>query len=124
VESPHSYPNIPNMMHGAKPASTIQKGLFDSPSGPSRWPQDNVEAENALRVALTGVEALSVEEARQAILELEEQHGSRRQSVWANLGQAPLSFALEHLALIATRAAEPFPVGTVEVMQDAFTDRG
>ena len=45
--------------------------------------------------------SLPAHEARKKLLEIEERHGRRRSLVWAELGEAPLAYALESLATLA-----------------------
>jgi hypothetical protein len=124
AESPGRYKNIPNLLRGARPADHGQKTLFDDVEVNYHWPQDNEEAENELRSELAALASLSPTDARSRLLELEGKHATRRSSVWAELGEAPLAFTLEHLANLASRTAEPFPAGDVEVMQRAYEESG
>ncbi len=124
AESPASYPAIPAMLRGAKPGQTGQRGLFGSAESNFHWPQDNEEEEAALRRTLTEMESATEAGARQTILELEARHAPRRESVWSSLGQAPLAFALQHLATVARDTSAPFPAGDVRTMQSHYTDRG
>lgn len=124
AESPASYPAIPDILRGAKPAEVGQRSLFGSAVTHHHWPQDNDEQEGALRAALTQIDPNNDAAARDTILDLERLHAPRRTSVWATLGQAPLAFALEHLALVALETAEPFPAGDVDTMLDHYTNTG
>lgn len=97
VESPHSYGDIPGLLRRSRPKGTLP---FDR----SRWPDLNDEDEDAARRALANVADLPHSEACEAVLELERTHGSRRSSVWARLGQAPLAKVLEPLSRLAESA--------------------
>ena len=55
-------------------------------------------SEGGLGAALGELTELAPHEAEARIAELEQQHGVRREWVWAELGQAPLARALEYLA--------------------------
>jgi len=124
AESPGRYKNIPNLLRGARPADKGQKSLFNDVEANYHWPQDNEEAENELRSELAALDSLSPSVARNRLLELEGKHATRRSSVWAELGDAPLAFALEHLANLAARTADVFPAGDVDVMQRAYAETG
>jgi hypothetical protein len=124
AESPASYPAIPAMLRGAKPGETGQRGLFPTASSSYHWPQDNEDEETALRQELVSIGGESERVARQRIIALEHTHASRRASVWARLGHAPLAFALEHLAFIAQQTINPFPAGSVVMMQAQYTSDG
>ena len=92
-EAPNLYPALPDLLRRARP------DMFTEPR--SSWPQCNEEDEAALREALTGLGERPPRAARQALLELEQVHGERRDWPWARLGQAPLAEALAHLATVA-----------------------
>ena len=94
TESPVLYCGVPELLRKAQPA-----GLFEDVS-PS-WPQNNEKAEKELRQALLGLDNSTPVKAREQLLGLEKQHGTRREWVWAKLGQAPLAEALGHIACLA-----------------------
>lgn len=123
AEAPSTWPNVPDRLQGAKPASTAQRGLFDEAST-LRWPQDNEAQEAELRSALLALASQPVETAREEIASLAVQHAPRRETVWAKLDKAPLALALEHLANVARMTAEPFPAGSIETMRRAYTEHG
>ena len=91
TESPVLYRGVPELLRKAKPA-----GLFEDVS-PS-WPQNNEKKEAELQQALLALEKSTPVKAREQIIDLESQHGPRREWVWAKLGQAPLAKALRHIA--------------------------
>lgn len=123
AENPVAYPNIPNLLRGAKPAKVSQRTLFDPPPSDYRWPQENEEQENDLRRALIALETKGGD-AHLVIAELEQVHAPRRGSVWAKLEQAPLAVALEHVAAVAAGTREAFPAGTVASMTGRYTTEG
>ncbi|MGB4201950.1 MAG: BREX-1 system phosphatase PglZ type B [Candidatus Methanoculleus thermohydrogenotrophicum] len=92
-ENPHAYPNIPTLLRNAE--------MPPLPMFRDSWPQINETMEDALRQALLNLRDASHDEARQEILRLEAEHGERRSWVWADLGESPLAFALQHLARLA-----------------------
>jgi hypothetical protein len=92
-EYPQAYPNIPKLLRSA--------AMPPLPMFRDSWPQINDAMEEALRQALLGLQDASHGEASQEILRLEEEHGERRSWVWADLGESPLAFALQHLARLA-----------------------
>lgn len=92
-EYPQAYPNIPKLLRSAE--------MPPLPMFRDSWPQINDTMEESLRQALLGLQDASHGEASQEILRLEEEHGERRSWVWADLGESPLAFALQHLARLA-----------------------
>lgn len=63
-------------------------------------------------------------EARAKIKELEKQHGRRRSLVWAELGDAPLACAAEHLATIAEITKSGLAAGSVEDLAAGYRSHG
>ncbi len=118
AEAPASYGAIPDKLREAKPQMTLPLlEPFES------WPQNNEAAEVDLREALVGLSSLDPDAARRKLLELEQNHGTRRLWVWAALGSAPLAEAMEHLATLA-RVTERTVWGssTSEIMQNYADD--
>lgn len=107
AEAPQRYTNLPERLRAAKPKSPRRGQIFYHPDS---WPQDNEEDEDALRAALAELRDVSAAEARRRIRDLETSHAPRRTTVWAELGKAPLSRAVGHLAEVA-RVTERILVG-------------
>jgi hypothetical protein len=99
TESPALHPGIPAALRRARPGDLFVQR--DS------WPDENEKDEKSLRTALMALPKLTPEAGRQAILELEEQHGERRGWVWARMGLSPLAAALEHLRTLAEHTVSP-----------------
>lgn len=93
---PSAYPGIETRLRAGKPEDVLFAGE------PGAWPQDNEDAEARLRDALVSLTELPVSEARDRIGQLWKEHEVRRRWVWAQLGYAPLAFALEHLERLAS----------------------
>jgi hypothetical protein len=110
--APARYPGLESLLRKAKPSS--KGSLFIHPE--EFWPQDNEAEEAQLRKALIELAAAPVASARQALIGLEQEHGCRRQWVWARLSQSPLASAIDHLATLATVTAKPLTGGTLADM--------
>jgi len=80
---------------------------------PNRQPRVNLEQEDELRIALQSAAGLPHEQACAQVLELESKHGSRRNWIWAQLGDSPLAMLLEPLSRVARHAMEPIGNATV-----------
>lgn len=119
VEAPRSYPGIPDLLRRARPSASLPL-FFQSGS----WPQDNEAAEAALRGNLLALDGKQTEEARNAIAELEADHADRRGEIWAQLGEAPLAHALEHLVELSHETSSGIIGPTVQSIAEAYTDRG
>lgn len=118
AESPRSYSHLPELLRRAKPAA---KDLFEDKSS---WPQENEEQETALRQNLKAMENQLPYEVAQKISALEAGHGDRRQWVWAELGQAPLAQALDHINTLAEVTKQPLGGATPEEMGAWYTAQG
>lgn len=118
VESPALYPGIPTLLRRAKPKNL---GLFAERDA---WPDENDSMENSLRKALLEASSMKPGEARVRVGELEAEHGSRRNWVWARLGMCPLATALEHLAIMAKQTEATLGGDSAEVMATLYVDGG
>ena len=113
--APGAYPGIPGRLRSARPAV---QSLFENADA---WPQDNEEAEAELRGKLADLADAQPANARTAVQNLEILHNSRRYSVWAKLGQAPLAEALEHLIALGD-IAESVPGGTLRTIAERYVE--
>jgi hypothetical protein len=75
-----------------------QQSIFERPD---TYPSIIAEGETELRQALLALASATPEKATATLADLEEQHGWRRETVWAKRGEARLAQALEHLAIVA-----------------------
>ncbi|MGD0452838.1 MAG: BREX-1 system phosphatase PglZ type B [Solirubrobacteraceae bacterium] len=116
AEMPQRYLGIAERLRQAKP----MKLSFEHNDA---WPQDNEEAEDQLRNQLRDFEALTADGARKEAARLDAEHAWRRRTVWADLGLAPLAFAVEQLALLAERTAGE-PVGGLSVLTREYAESG
>ncbi len=119
AEAPVAYPNLPDLLRQAQPQ---QLPLFGEPQ--STWPGYNEQQEEKLRTDLQALRQQSPSVARQAVFDLEQQHGLRRTWVWAQLGQAPLASALRPLVTLARMSGQPLGGATVEAVAGAYATWG
>lgn len=122
-EAPKRYPTIPVRIRSCTPPHGnilwhTGEAIFEG------WPQWNEEQENTLRSTLAALENVPPHTARAKILDLEKIHRSRRTLVWADLGEAPLALALEHLAVLAKTTANALAAGTAGEMAAAYRNGG
>lgn len=118
AESPRLYAYLPELLRRAKPAA---KQLFEDRSS---WPQENEEQETALRQNLIAMKDRVPSEVAQKLSELEKSHGDRRHWVWAELGQAPLARALEHIEATAELTKQPLGGTTPEELAAWYASQG
>jgi hypothetical protein len=119
-EAPQRYPNIP--VH-IRQYQLPEFDLFTVAEASSGWPQWNEEQERSLRQDLMALDNVPPHKARSTLLQLDQQHGQRRQWVWAELGEAPLAQALEHLAVLADITKRGL-AGTAEELAAAYCHQG
>jgi len=115
-DMPERYPGIADRLRQAKP----MKLSFEYSDA---WPQDNETAEDRLRNQLHDFEKLTADEARKEAARLDGEHTWRRRTPWANLGLAPLAFAIEQLALLAERTTGE-PTGELSRLTRDYAECG
>ncbi len=122
-EAPGRYPNIPTQIRKCRPPSEsifwhMGDGSFDG------WPQWNDDQEKKLHRDLVALAKVPAHEARERIKGFEKQHGHRRTLVWADLGDAPLARALEHLSIIAGNTKIGLAAGSVDDLAAGYSRYG
>jgi len=123
AEAPATYLGVTTQLRAARPSaptSRHQPGQITMFDRSEAWPQDNEAAEDDLRVALSMLEQQHAPTARSTIVALEAEHGPRRAWLWAKLGRAPLATALQALAMLATRTAQPLGGTSVVEIATAY----
>ncbi len=94
-ESPTGYSGLVERLRACK----LPDDLF---ADQSHYPRANTNAEEVVRQTLKTLKEHAPDKAAQQILQLESEHGPRRQWVWATRGESALAFALEPLAALCT----------------------
>jgi hypothetical protein len=116
-EAPGIYKFLPSLLSQAKPKNEL---LFDGQT----WPDENDRSEDRLRAALLGMADTEAGKARKRILELEQEHGPRREWVWAQLGKSPLALALALLTQLAEKTGKSLTGATGEDMALRYEEGG
>lgn len=117
AESPTAYPSIPGKLRQAR-------DLAGLPVYADSWPQDNEAAETDLRALFYSLGSMSHSDALSAITKAEQEHGTRRVSVWGRLRQTSLADALAGLAQIATACVTPAPSTTFRDFEKWYLNGG
>lgn len=122
-EAPQRYPNIPSQIRKCQPPSDT---IFWHTGGSecSGWPQWNENQEKQLYEALMALSKIPAHEAVDKLNALEAHHGPRRELVWAQLGEASLAGALQHLADMAEHCRAGLAAGTVEDLAKGYQQQG
>lgn len=116
-EAPTRYSNIPNLIR----KTSMPGDLFANRTG---WPQWNDGEEALLQADLMSLAKVPPHEARKRLVELDKKHGSRRDLVWAELGEAPLAKAMAHLRVLAETTQHALAAGSAEDMAAAYRTCG
>lgn len=116
AEAPALYPGIPELLQRAKPSVLI----FIKET----WPDENAKAEDALRKALNDCNKLNATQAREIVAKLEGEHATRRNWVWAKLGQSPLANAIKYVALVSKYTNISLGGDSVKTMADMYAQSG
>lgn len=119
-ENPTRYPNIPGLLDQSRPSIVPLFG--DTDPHPDSWPSWNRDQEEALRIELCALATHSNPGAR--VKELAAAHSAREDSVWANLGQAPLAQAVGYLAELSDRASTAVPATDLKTQVDWYGNEG
>ncbi len=122
ADSPRRYPNIPALLDKARPDGAL---FGDTDPHPDSWPSWNKEQEGDLRKALA---ALGTKpdpgQVRATLKELAAVHVRREESVWGELGQAPLAQATACLAELADLTATGVANGELSAMAEWYASDG
>lgn len=122
ADNPRRFPNIPAVLDKARPEGDLFGG---SDPHPDSWPSWNQEQEDQLRSALVGLEAKGdLAEIRAAVKELAAEHLRREESVWGDLGQAPVARATGYIAELADLTGTPSPAGDLKTQTDWYAADG
>lgn len=122
-EAPKRYPNIPSRIRKCAPPKETVFWNSDTELNDG-WPQWNDDREAILRKALLALAGVDAPEARARIRTLEEDHGRRRGLVWAELGEAPLACALEHVAVVAEFTGTGLAAGSAGDLEKGYAGFG
>lgn len=120
-EAPKRYSNIPAHIRKCKRPTSLSWYNIGQSDG---WPQWNEEQENNLREKLEALDSVPPHEGREIIAKLENGHGSRRNLVWAELGEASLAQALEHLSVLSQNTTNALAAGTADDLADRYQNAG
>ena len=100
------------------------KDFFDAPDQLAGYPRASESAESALRYALSACASMSAELARAKVLDLDKEHGSRRDWLWSKMGSAPLVQGLQHLAELATLSKQTPAGATLAQLAISYQESG
>jgi hypothetical protein len=112
AENPRRYPNVPAALDKARPPADLFGGTDPHPDS---WPSWNQEQEDELRRSLAGMDGQNdLGQACVAVKDLAAAHLRREESVWGELGHAPLARATGYLAEMAELSRTSAPAGDLK----------
>lgn len=117
AEAPGSFRGIADLLRRSAPSGAFR---FNR----ERWPDLNDEDEQKVRDALAEIPTLSHTEACDAASRLEEEHGPRRDWLWARMGHAPMAAVLAPLRHLADAARTAIGGTTPADVAEAYLQRG
>ena len=112
----HSYPNTYEVFRDIAPPDLFQ--------GAERYPRENDVDEKRLAEELLHAATLEPVAAANAVLAAEAKHATRRETLWAQQGRAPLATALADLARIAKAFLEPLAGGNALEAAQRYAESG
>lgn len=115
LESPIGYPGVVELLGRARP---------DTLPDPLVWPQDNADAEAEVKGVLAGLQAKSVDQIRSSIDQLEQAHAPRRDSVWGQLGRAPMADVVGQLAELSALSRHQLQGQTASELSASYATKG
>jgi hypothetical protein len=122
ADSPWRYPNISALLDKARPNGAL---FGNTDPHPDSWPSWNKEQEDDLRKALTALMTKpDRRQVRATLKELAAVHVRREDSVWGELGQAPLAQATACLAELADLTATGVVNAELSVMAEWYASDG
>ena len=121
ANSPKKYPKIPELLGLAKP-DDLGIGIFALPE--NSWPQTNEDKENQLRNALLHISKTKITEVNKIINQLFQTNLNRKDTVWHELGYAPLVDSLEYLVEMTKYCTLPFPSSNLNELAIFYTETG
>ncbi len=116
-EAPSSYPGVLQTLRSLSPPDDLFGDKRD-------WAQWNQKEEETLQKTLDKLVSSEAKESLKKIPELEAAHGPRRDSVWAELGEAPLSNVLQPLNSICEEVSKYGTPNTLQEVSDAYSTSG
>lgn len=117
LEAPASYPHVAEVLMRSRPE---EMPLF----GRDRWPHLNESDERSLHRRFVEVGGLRHEDACRALQGLEEEHGRRRDWVWARMGRSPMAVVAAPLARLATEVRTTLGGGAPGEIAAAYVEHG
>jgi hypothetical protein len=117
AETPDRYPGVAEQLRKARPEALIVDHA-------DAWPQENEIAEDQLRSRLRDFAVLTPEGARKEAASLDSEHAWRRSTVWAELDQAPLAFAVEQLVSLGELTKQPLASADLDSLVSDYRERG
>jgi hypothetical protein len=119
-EAPNRYPHIPAQIKKCKMPGNSMLWSMGKASEYEGWPQWNELQETALRQGLLSLAKHDAATCRTELITFEQHHFARRSLVWAELREASLAQALEHLVVVASETRKSLNAGSLDDVVQAY----
>lgn len=113
-EAPRSFPGVHRALERLQPTDLLDRSN-------ERIPANNRSQEDALREGLLALGKLPRDAAQTTLAKLAAEHLQRADSVWADLGQAPLAAAVAQLAILADKSRQGGATHDWESLASTYT---
>ena len=117
-DTPRQFPRVADVLGRSRPGGVLPL------EGRDRWPDLNDDDEAALRDSLAKLPGLTHTEACRRVQELEEEHGRRRDWVWARMERSPFAEVLRPLACLAAATEHSIGGRTPDDIARVYAERG
>jgi hypothetical protein len=117
-ESPNNYPNLVKLLHKVDPPIDKNEKEMDS------YPAYNTIREEQLADSLTELKGKRRDEIVPIIMNLNQEHGLRRDWVWARVQLSQYAIAIEHLAKLAQLTEKPLNASSTIELGDLYANEG
>ena len=117
-DAPKRFPGVAEVLGRSRPSGVLPLERRD------RWPDLNDDDEATVQEALTKLPGLTHTEACRRVQELEEEHGRRRDWVWARMECSPLAEVLRPLACLAAATEHSVGGRTPDDIARVYAERG
>ena len=121
-DAPGKYPSLPSQI---RKLSVPDDWMYvqNLEHAYDRYPQWNTDREDDVRQAFLAMGNLSEKNARAKIHELEQQHGRRRELIWAELGEAKYAWMLYELVAISGLTEQSLATGSLVEIAERYSEQ-
>jgi hypothetical protein len=121
ANAPVKFKKIPGLLRLAMP-DDLGTGMFALHE--DSWPQVNEKKEDLLRNALLNISKATISSWPQLITQLQKENQKRKNTVWYDLGYAPLVDCIDHLEKMNSSCKQVYPSTKLSELVAFYTSEG